>query len=199
VKEGFAWAEAEGAEAEGAEAEGAEAEAEAEAELDFGDELDNINSFYLLEIIHMNSELPTQLLTFYDNRARKPEQYFINKKGEYVYGDLATNDVEKVLYVPPDYRAPTATEIQEAEDRHRQSLKANQMTVMTNVKKLYEFIQSKNPVTTDELTAYYSEINKLNIKIAKAEEALFNKQNVLRDIIHYKSIPKNQVLFEVFC
>lgn len=149
----------------------------------------------------MDPTLFNDISEFFENKLKNPDKYVILDDGTYAVLNTSGKVAERI-YTPPEYRQPTAEEIQLDEQKHRENVKIYENELSQAIHELYKYISDNEHYNTvddkESLINYNKKLYKLNNTVSVANNKLFKANHVLHDLIHYPSVPKNQILFDEF-
>jgi ribA/ribD-fused uncharacterized protein len=139
--------------------------------------------------IDMSTEVDTKLLlNFYKTRAKHPENAIYLDDGNLQFSASDKRSSKKKTITLPDYRPPTAEELQE-QDRAR-------MEQITELQSAFETARQALFSAVQEGTATRGEIIRLNRAVEEADIALQAARYPLRGVHVYASIPIRQILLD---
>lgn len=135
---------------------------------------------------------PKTIEEFYDARARAPDVFTINDKGELVAPPVKEGvDIQRVFTLPV-YRELTIKEKMELETTRRETIAAAEEAVQEAQHKLREkLLEYRNG------DVYASDVVIANIEVANREKELQAKAWQLRNVDEIESIDTNKILLDM--
>jgi len=133
---------------------------------------------------------PKTVEEFYKARAKDPEKFYINEKGDLVASAVKDGEEDRIFTLPP-YRRPTQKEAEEADQERRQKIATAETEVQEAQKTLRERLDAYRMGE-----AYASDVVLANVEVAKKEKILQAMAYPIRTIEEIASISTNELLLD---